>query len=207
VDVDGIRTMHRALRASPDLASVAPAQVDGDGRPSRVQWPFPTPVRSWIEAAGLGRLNDRHRDYVIGSVLLLRAEALEQVGTFDESFFLYAEETDWARRASLMGWRHLLVPEVRALHLGAATSSDPLRRETHFHAGQERYLRTHFGAAGWQVARLGQWCGAAVRSLVLTGDRRQRARARAELLRRGPVRVESERFERPDRVEGEAVAA
>ena len=199
VDVEGVRRLHRALRADPDLASVAPAQVDADGRPARVAWPFPTPVRSWIEAKGLGRLNDRHADYVIGSVLMLRAEALEQVGGLDEDFFLYAEETDWARRASLMGWHHRLVPEVTALHVGAATSSDPRRRETYFHAGQERYLRKHFGALGWHTARTGQWLGATARAVVLRGERGRQAAARAELLRRGPRHVEQARFARPVR--------
>ncbi|MFK5633428.1 MULTISPECIES: glycosyltransferase [unclassified Ornithinimicrobium] len=207
VSVDSQRALHRALRADPDLASVAPAQTDGEGRPSRVVWPFPSPVRSWIEAKGLGRLNDRHEDYVIGSVLLLRAEALEQVGGFDEDFFLYAEETDWAKRASLMGWRHRLVPEVSALHLGAATSSDPMRREVHFYAGQERYLRKHFGAAGWQYARAGQWLGSAARSVVLPGARGAAARRRAALLRQGPVRIEARKWARPQRPLRESVAA
>ncbi|WP_134772038.1 glycosyltransferase [Ornithinimicrobium flavum] len=197
VDVDGVRQLYRALRADPDLASVAPAQVDADAQPSRVAWPFPTPVRSWIEAKGLGRLNDRHEDYVIGSVLLLRTEALEQVGGFDEDFFLYAEETDWAKRASLMGWHHRLVPEVTAVHVGAATSTDPQRREVHFHAGQERYFRKHFGAVGWQYARIGQLIGAVARAAVLRGVRGQRARSRAELLIRGPRTVETARFPRP----------
>ncbi len=205
VSVEGVRTLHAALRAEADLASVAPAQVDADGRPARVAWPFPSPVGSWLEAVGLGRVNDRRADYVIGSVLMLRAEALEQVGTLDEDFFLYAEETDWARRATLMGWRHRLVPQVTAVHVGAATSSDPVRRETHFHAGQERYLRKHFGPAGWQVARAGQWAGARVRSVVLPGQRGRAAAARAELLRRGPRKVESERFPRPERVGREMV--
>ncbi|OLT21854.1 group 1 glycosyl transferase [Ornithinimicrobium sp. CNJ-824] len=199
VDVDGVRQLHRALRADPDLASVAPAQVDADGRPARVAWPFPTPVRSWIEAKGLGRLNDRHEDYVIGSVLLLRAEALEQVGGFDDDFFLYAEETDWAKRASLMGWHHRLVPEVTAVHFGAATSTDPQRREVHFHAGQERYFRKHFGGAGWQSARSAQVMGAALRSALLPGGRAEHARMRATLLCRGPKRIEREQFGRPAR--------
>ncbi len=86
-------------------------------------------------------------------MLLLRAEALDQVGGFDERFFLYAEETDWAYRAHLLGWRHAAVPDVHAVHVGAATSTDDRRREAHFHASQERYFRKHFGAAGWQAAR------------------------------------------------------
>ena len=117
-----VRELQGALRADPDLASVAPAQVDGTGRAQRVAWPFPSPARAWQEAVGLGRFG-RQAEYVIGSVLLLRAEALEQVGGFDEAFFLYAEETDWARRASLLGWRHEL---VRQRDCGA-----PRRRHQH----------------------------------------------------------------------------
>ncbi|WP_237565909.1 glycosyltransferase [Ornithinimicrobium cerasi] len=199
VDADGVRQLHRVLRTDPDLASVAPAQVDLDGRSTRVVWPFPTPTRSWIEAVGLGRLNDRHQDYVIGSVLLLRAGAVDQVGPFDDDFFLYAEETDWAKRASLMGWHHRLVAEVTALHVGAGTSNDPLQRETHFYAGQERYLRKHFGASGWQYARAGQLIGAAARAVVLPGERGRRARVRAMLLLRGPKGVEGVGVKRPTR--------
>ncbi|MCW4601097.1 glycosyltransferase [Janibacter hoylei] len=43
IDAEGVRRLHRALRAEPDLASVGPRQVDGEGRPGRVAWPFPTP--------------------------------------------------------------------------------------------------------------------------------------------------------------------
>jgi GT2 family glycosyltransferase len=191
IDADGVRDLHAALRAAHDLASVAPAQVDGGGHRARVAWPFPTPLRAWVEAAGLGRLGSQ-ADYVIGSVLLLRAEALGQVGPFDEAFFLYAEETDWARRAAYLGWRHALVPSVTATHLGAATSSDPLRRDRHFYASQERYLRKHHGVLGWQVARAAQLIGAAARSVVLPGERGEAARRRADLLRHGPLAVEDD---------------
>ncbi|HZB66992.1 MAG TPA: glycosyltransferase [Ornithinibacter sp.] len=189
IDEAGVHALHRALLAEPDVASVGPRQVDEHGRPARTTWPFPSPAGAWLEATGLGRLR-RRTDFVIGSVLLLRAEARAQVGGFDERFFLYAEETDWARRASLLGWRHVLVQEVCATHLGSATSSDPARREAYFHASQERYLRKHFGALGWQVARAGQVVGAAVRSLVLPGERGAAARARMSTLARGPMRVE-----------------
>ena len=81
------------------LASVGPAQVDADGHDVPGRWPFPSRrSATWVDAAGLGRL--RRSRFVIGSVLLLRREALDQVGPFDdERFFLYAEETDWAYAA------------------------------------------------------------------------------------------------------------
>lgn len=192
IDEAGIRELHTALRADPRLASVGPRQVDDKGRPGRVGWPFPTPWGAVVEAVGLGRLR-RAEDFVIGSVLLLRSEALEQVGGLDEAFFLYAEETDWALRASRLGWRHAVVPEVAALHLGGATSSDSTLRETYFHASQERYHRKHFGALGWQVTRVAVIVGSAARSLLLRGDRAQQARERARRYVRGPLRLEAER--------------
>ncbi|WP_434966154.1 glycosyltransferase [Janibacter indicus] len=189
VDEPGIRRLHEALHASDDIASVAPAQVDGEGAPSRVAWPLPSPMGAVVESIGLGRL--RRNDYVIGSVLMLRARAVEQVGPFDESFFLYAEETDWAKRAVDLGWRHLLVPEVTAVHLGAATSTDTSRRNAHFHASQERYHRKHFGRAGWQVTRAAVVAGAAVRSKVLSGSRATEARDRMQRYVAGPIAVET----------------
>lgn len=194
IDPDAITRLHAALRAEPDLASVGPAQVDEAGHSARVLWPFPAPHRSWLEAAGLARLI-RGPQFVIGSMLLLRAEALDQVGGFDERFFLYAEETDWAYRAHLLGWRHAAVPTVQALHAAGGTSTDPRRREAHFHASQERYFRKHFGAGGWLSARLAAWVGAMARSLVLRGERGEASRRRAALYRLGPVRVEK-RFRR-----------
>lgn len=185
IDESGIRRLHAALRARPDLASVGPAQIDGQGIPSRVAWPLPSPAGAAIEAIGLGSL--RRNTYVIGSVLLLRAEALAQVGGLDESFFLYAEEADWARRAARLGWHHQLVTNVQALHIGSATSSDPARREAHFHASQERYHRKHFGALGWQTTRVAIITGSAARALVLRGERATQARDRALRYLRGPL--------------------
>ena len=189
VGADDVTALHRALLADPALASVGPAQVDETGTPTRVGWPFPSPSRTWAEAVGLGRVVGDRADFAIGSVLLLRSEALAQVGGFDEDFFLYAEETDWAYRAARLGWHHAVVPSVTAIHAGAASSSDPARREAHFHGSQERYLRKHFGAAGWQVARAGQLAGSAARS-VLPGGRGVAARDRLRRYLRGPVAVE-----------------
>lgn len=192
---EGVAALQSALRRAPGLASVAPAQTDDDGHPARVAWHYPTPRNAWLEAIGLARLQGGPT-FVIGSVLLLRAEALAQVGGFDERFFLYAEETDWAYRATRLGWRHAVVPEVAAVHTGAGTSTDERRREAHFFASQERFYRKHHGARGWQLARAAQWAGSMVRAAVLPGDRGRAARRRAALLRLGPVRIETQRFPR-----------
>ncbi len=198
VSLADVEVLHRALLEDPRLGSVAPSQVDDDGRRTRVAWPFPSPGRVLLDSSGLGRLvgrNDHDRDhggFVIGSVLMLRREALDQVGVFDESFFLYAEETDWSYRAHQLGWRHREVPEARAIHSGAATSSDSTRRDIHFHASQERYLRKHFGPVRWQLARTAVIVGSAARGVVLPGERGRKARARAALYLAGPLTAEAE---------------
>jgi hypothetical protein len=82
------------------------------------------------------------------------------------------------------------VPEARAVHVGAATSTDPDRREGHVQAAQELFLRKHHGALGWQVSRLGQVLGSGVRAVVLPGERGVAARRRLRANLAGPVRSE-----------------
>jgi GT2 family glycosyltransferase len=188
--VDVVRLVEY-LHAHPGLACVGPRQVDGSGADEdRVGWPFPTPWGAWVEAVGLGRLR-RNVDFVIGSVLLIRAEALDEVGLFDERFFLYAEETDWQRRAANLGWGVAVCADVTAVHIGAGTGGDASVREAHFHASHERYLRKHFGSRGWQVYRAAVMTGAALRAAVLPGRRGRQAADRFHLYRRGPCRVEA----------------
>ena len=176
-----ISKLRAHLRANDGLACVAPAQIDPvTGEAARVGWPFPSPARAWLEALGLGRLGG-HTGFLIGSVLLLRGAALQQVGPFDERFFLYAEETDWQRRAHDLGWGVALCPEAVATHVGAGTGGEESERDTHFHASNERYLRKHFGPTGWWLFRSGVMVGALVR-VFLPGERGRRAAARFRLL-------------------------
>jgi GT2 family glycosyltransferase len=186
-----ISRLHDYLLSATDLACVAPAQMDPEtGEEARVGWPFPTPMRAWLEALGLGGLSGR-TDFLIGSVLLINAKALADVGRFDERFFLYAEETDWQRRAHELGWRVRLCADAVATHVGAGTGGARADRDTHFHASNERYLRKHYGPVGWWIFRTGVMTGAFIRALVLPGDRGREAATRFRLYLRGPLRAEA----------------
>ena len=188
----GILALHARLRADPGIAAVAPAQHQpDDDEAARVVWPFPSPSGAWVEAVGFGWTR-RHEDFLIGSVLLLADRALTDVGGFDEQFFLYAEESDWQRRAADRGWRVAYCPEISATHVGAGTGGDPTVRETHFQGSHERYIRKHHGTLGWWSYRSAALVGAGARAIVLPGERRHKAGTRFRLFRHGPLRAEAE---------------
>jgi len=68
-----------------------------------------------------------------GGAALYRAEALADVGPFDEAFFAFAEDTDWALRAQLAGWGCRYVPGAVAYHVGSATVGAGLSDFTRYH--------------------------------------------------------------------------
>ena len=187
-----MQLLTKLSNGSGRLAAVAPRQLDPTtGAEQRVVWPWPTPGGAWLGAVGLRRRAVAESGFLIGAVLLLKAEALADVGGFDERFFLYAEETDWQRRAVDLGWGVELLSDAWATHIGAATSSDSVRREYHFHAGTEIYIRKHYGGLGWLSYRTGVIAGAFARAGLLRGERRRSAWRRALLYCRGPVAVRS----------------
>ena len=186
ISTEVARSLQEAMRAHGNerVACVSPALTRDDGSQERVEWPFPTPARAWLDALGLGSVQ-RAPGFLIGAILLLRREAIDEVGAFDERFFLYAEETDWQQRAVRAGWSVQCCSALTARHSGAGTSSDEQARQARFHASVERYIRKWHGTAGWQVFRAAVMFGAGVRWL----DTGQRAlqRDRFDRYRRGPV--------------------
>ncbi|MEX2101452.1 MAG: glycosyltransferase family 2 protein, partial [Actinomycetota bacterium] len=99
------------------------------------------------------RGGSREVDWVSGSCMLVRRSALEEVGLFDESFFLYAEELDLTTRLRRAGWKVVFTPTVEVLHVGAVSIGRS--RQTHLMHSDSiyRYYAKH-RAAGWRRATL-----------------------------------------------------
>lgn len=68
------------------------------------------------------RSDTREVDVVTGCFMLVRHEALEQVGMMDEQFFMYGEETDWCYRFKQAGWKVMFMPDAEIIHIGGQSS-------------------------------------------------------------------------------------
>ena len=89
----------------------------------------------------------------MGAALVLRRAALDEVGLFDEGFFMYSEETDLCRRLADAGWETWLVPEAVVVHHDSALRGElPRERIAEEWRSRHRYWRKHHSPAGARVA-------------------------------------------------------
>ena len=88
----------------------------------------------------------REVDSVLGAFMLLRKEALDQVGLMDESFFMYSEEIDLCYRMKQAGWKIRYFPEVSATHIWGGTSRQmPVQTFLNLYRSRIQFFRKHYG--------------------------------------------------------------
>ncbi len=159
----GLERMVAYLDANPRVAALGPRLVYPDGRPQASAWRFPSPAVAALGLVTLGRaavVQSRGRaprdvDWAMGAALLLRREALEEVGLFDEGFFIYSEETDLQRRLRDAGWRVRFFPGATVVHHESQFSAGvPERRVHEMWRSRHRYWRKHHSPAGARAAAL-----------------------------------------------------
>jgi len=185
----GFARLVAEMDAYPRTAALGPRLVYPNGRHQGSAWRFPTPLVSLVGVPTLGKVGidqskgkrPRAVDWVVGAAVLLRREALDGVGLFDESFFIYFEEVDLCLRLRRAGWEVRYLPTVSVVHHESQFSADiPERRINEMWRGRHRYWRKHHSAAGTRIAALatgGQYFGAAALGL-LRRDRAYRASMR-----------------------------
>ena len=190
------------LETQPRVAALGPKLVYPDGRQQDSAWRFPTPLVSALGLVTLGRAGvtqshgeaPRPVDWVTGAALLLRREALEEVGLFDEEFFLYSEEVDLQLRLRRSGWEVHYFPGATVVHHESQFSAAiPERRINEMWRSRHRYWHKHHGRAGARIAALStgaQYAARAALSPVTRSDpgfsARMRLHARDAWAVRGP---------------------
>ena len=123
-------------------------------------------------------------DAVNGAFMLMRRAMLEEIGLFDEGYWMYMEDLDLCYRAAEAGWVTWYEPSVEAVHIKAGTSGHHrrLRLNYAFHYGMYRYYRTHLAAERSAPFNALVYAGIAVKFLAsAAGSAAARARRRPDV--------------------------
>lgn len=175
---DALREMVAYMDADPRAGVAGPKLVLLDGSLDLAcRRSFPTPEISFYRMIGLSRLFPRSRrfgrynltyldpdietevDSVVGAFMMVRREAIQRAGLFDETFFMYGEDLDWAYRIKQAGWTVKYNPRVTVTHVKRAASRQSRRAQQEFYRAMLIFYRKHYRpTTPW-------W----LHSLVLTG--------------------------------------
>lgn len=163
---DAIAPLLASLQSSERVGMVGGLLVNEDGtEQGGGRRAVPTPWRSFVRAFGLQRFANRwsklfydfhlHKqplpdhpievEAISGACMLVKRTAIDEVGLWDEGYFLHCEDLDWCMRFRQKGWVILFVPAARISHaLGACSKSRKVFVEWHKHKGMVRFYRKFF---------------------------------------------------------------
>ncbi len=163
---DALKRMIDFMAAHPRAGAAGPKLVRCDGSLDRAcRRSFPTPTTSLYHLLRLDRLFPHSRrfarydlsyldpnvttkvDAIVGAFMLVRQEAITAAGLLDETFFMYGEDLDWAKRITDAGWEVWYYPEVIVLHIKEAASRHSYRARVEFYRALTIFYEKHYRAS------------------------------------------------------------
>jgi len=195
-----IEAVAQYMADHPEVGIVGPQILTPEHRPQSSAWRDPSLTWMALRALGLSNLNalnfERYHekpfdeaaevDCVSGCAMMIRRDLMDELGGFDEDYFMYFEETDFCLRARRLGQRVHHAPVGEFVHEEGGTSkSVRLRTFLDFQRSQILFHRKHGGVGAAIAARGLLALGSALRvpplaALSLTG-RAERARGQLHL--------------------------
>lgn len=142
------------MEKNPNVGILGPKILDPDGCIQGSARSFPTPLTALFgRKSPLTKLFPNNRiscrniltnssdgnspmkvDWVSGACMIIRRECLASVGSFDERFFIYWEDTDICKRAKDAGWKVIYYPKIKVTHqIGVSSTTRPVLSICHFH--------------------------------------------------------------------------
>jgi N-acetylglucosaminyl-diphospho-decaprenol L-rhamnosyltransferase len=136
-------------------------------------WPE-NPASRAYRMAGWDRETERRVDWVSGSSMLLRRAAVDEVGPFDEGFFMYVEDMDLCTRLRAARWEVWFSPEMEIDHVGGIATAGKRRMTLEHSRSIYRYFVKH-RSTGWRVVlRPLAWLALRLRAAVVSWRRHER---------------------------------
>ena len=170
------------LSAHPRVGAVGPRLYACDGRLSRSCFRFPSLTRPYLNfrlvqyflgekfALPYARQDPIFSrggpaDWLSAACLLVRRQALEKVGPFDERYFMYFEDIDLCRRLRNSGWDVVYWPKAEVLHSsGASSHGQKARLRVEDQRSRLIYFSTHHPGLGFRLQCFGVFLAALMRS-------------------------------------------
>ena len=198
---DAVERLARFADKNPRVAIVGPRLRYPDGSLQRSVRGFPTLWRLATEylflrklaprssalnafyAGGFEHDRTREAEFLMAACYLVRSAATDEVGLFDERYFMFSEEVDWCYRFHQAGWGVVFFPGAEVVHVGGASwkkEFDPMFREQV--RGHLRFLAKHRGLEQAEQTRWLLLVGLRLRALTFPKGRRETYRAAAEWL-------------------------
>lgn len=166
VPPDAFQKMYDFMQMHPAAGVVGPKLVRANGQLDLAcRRSFPTPAVSFYRMLGLSKLfphNPRFARYnltfrspdelceidsVCGAFMMIRAEALQQAGLLDETFFMYGEDLDWAFRIKAHGWKVFYNPATTVIHYkGESSKQRSVGAIINFYDAMHVFYRKHYAA-------------------------------------------------------------
>ena len=137
---DSLAPLFEFMESHPDAGAAGCKLLNGDGTLQRSCSCFPSVTTELFDALCLSKLFPQNRvfgcysmsywdfddvrevDFVGGSCMMVRREAVEEVGLLDETYFMYTEEADWCYRMWDNGWKVYYYPGAQIIHLGGESA-------------------------------------------------------------------------------------
>jgi GT2 family glycosyltransferase len=117
-----------------------------------LRWLFPTRFpgkeRNYLEPIEV--------DSVIGACMMVRRDVIKQVGSLDEDYFLFLEETDWCYRIKRKGWKVFHVPQAEIIHFqGKSAENEMVRAKIEYYHSRYLFFKKHRGRFQWILLPIG----------------------------------------------------
>jgi GT2 family glycosyltransferase len=198
---DAVEQLRAFADEHPRAAVVGPRLLNPDGSLQPSVRGFPTLWRLATEYFFLRKLAPRSRvfnaffgggfdhrsvreaEWLGAACLLVRREAADAVGLFDEDFFIFSEEVDWCCRFREAGWKVLFFPGAEVVHVFTASYNPALFND--LLRGHLRFFSKHRGERAAERARRLLLVALRLRGLVFRGERGAMYRRAARWLASG----------------------
>lgn len=117
----------------------------------------------------------RQVDWLSGACLMIKREVLEQIGLFDEDFFMYCEDIDICYRSKQAGWKNFYYPDAQVMHyIGCGKKKVSFKSIIFHHISMYKFFRKHY-CKNRIVFNILTFCGIMI-SFIMTSIYKRRIR-------------------------------